>query len=375
MPEPVKGQYENEILNYGYVYTNLSNIEIKEDIARGYITIYISRRRTSYKPINLLSCYSKRHREKTRLSFMFIEIFLKKAKDDVLKKKINIKAKNPALKLISDWKEEDIDALSGKIIKGEKSIMPSGLDLQRLFDFFVRKQLSPFYPEDRSVGRVKEAIYKFFETEFEMKRGNQEDEVIKISLSDENIQHFINLINITKEEYIKEAAEREPELIFNDNWNVPELLRYNENFNRMDCKKSIMNPFYSDEKWKTESAFIEFLEKSKKLVWWFKNGDRDSTFFAVPYKENNTLLPFYVDFVVKFNDGSIGLFDTKKGITTKIAGPKAEGLQKYINEQNEMKKKLWGGIVINVNGTWRYNYQLEYKYDTKNLSDWKILEI
>jgi len=33
MPEPDKGHYKSESLNYGYVYTNLDNIEIKEDIA------------------------------------------------------------------------------------------------------------------------------------------------------------------------------------------------------------------------------------------------------------------------------------------------------------------------------------------------------
>jgi len=80
MPEPDKGYYGNEILNYGYVYTNLDNIEIEEDIAKDYITIYTSKR--SFDPkLNLLSCYPKRHREKTRLSPFFIEIFLEEARE------------------------------------------------------------------------------------------------------------------------------------------------------------------------------------------------------------------------------------------------------------------------------------------------------
>ncbi|GAH12347.1 unnamed protein product, partial [marine sediment metagenome] len=64
-----------------------------------------------------------------------------------------------------------------------------------------------------------------------------------------------------------------------------------------------------------------------------------------------------VDFIVQFDDGSIGLFDTKGGRTaeTSDAGPRAEGLQKYIKEQNKKGKKLRGGIVINVDGSWRYN--------------------
>ncbi|NCO46517.1 MAG: hypothetical protein GW890_09060, partial [Vibrio sp.] len=144
MPEPDKGHYESGILNYGYVYTNLDNIEIQEDIARDYITIYTSKRRTDYKPIDLLSCYPKRHREKTRLSPLFIEIFLKQAKEYDLKKYTDIRARKFDLKIISDYKAEDVDALAGAKIVGDKEIKASGFDLQKLFDFFVRNNLTPF---------------------------------------------------------------------------------------------------------------------------------------------------------------------------------------------------------------------------------------
>ena len=90
MPEPERGHYENVILNYGYVYTNLSDIEIKEDLAHSYITVYRSKRKGDYEPINLLSCHSKRHREKTRLAPLFIEVFLKEAKSYELEKKADI---------------------------------------------------------------------------------------------------------------------------------------------------------------------------------------------------------------------------------------------------------------------------------------------
>lgn len=74
-------------------------------------------------------------------------------------------------------------------------------------------------------------------------------------------------------------------------------------------------------------------------------------------------------------DGKIGLFDTKSGSTAETAGTRAQGLQKYIKEQTKKGKKLWGGIAIYVNGTWRYNDQEKYKYNPNNLSDWKTLEL
>jgi len=378
MPEPDKGHYQSDILNYGYVYTNLSDIEIKEDIARDYITVYTSKRAADYEPVDLFSCYSKRHREKTRLSPLFIEVFLKQSRNYGLKKKIDKTAKRLDIKVFNDWKAENIDILAGKTISGDKAITVGGLDLQRLFDYFVRQNLTPFYPEDRSVGRVKEAIYKFFELEFKMKRGEEEDEAIKITLSDKNIQYFVNIIDKAKEEYQKEIVKREPELVFVKDWNIPEYIRYNENYNQVEYKKSIMEPFFSDGRWKSEKAFIEFLEKSENVEWWFKNGYRDRIFFAVAYK-NGGEKPFYVDFIVKLKDGKIGLFDTKAGITQKVAGTKIDGLNRYIKTENQKGKKLFGGIVINTKkdyqGRWIYFDSTSIDLKDNDFDNWKDLEL
>lgn len=378
MPDPDKGHYENDIFNYGYVYTNLSNIEIKEDIARDYITVYTSKRKANYKPVDLLSCYSRRHREKTRLSPLFIKVFLKEVRSYRLKKKVDKKAKRLDIKVFNDWKAENIDVLAGKTISGDKAITVSGFDLQRLFDYFVRQNLTPFYPEDRSVGRVKEAIYKFFELEFKMKRGEEEDDAIQITLSDKNIQYFITVIDKAKEEYQKEIVKREPELVFIKDWNIPEYIRYKENYNQVEYKKSIMEPFFSDERWKSEKAFLEFLEKSENIEWWFKNGNRDITFFAVPY-ENGEEKPFYVDFIVKLKDGRIGLFDTKAGIIQKVAGTKIDGLNKYIRIENKKGKKLFGGITTNTErnyrGRWIYFDRMSNDIKDNDFNNWKDLEL
>ncbi len=365
MPEPDKGHYENEILNYGYVYTNLDNIEIQEDIAKDYITIYTSKR--SFDPkLNLLSCYSKRHREKTRLSPLFIEIFLKQAKEYNLKKQIDIKAKKFDLKIISDYKAEDVDALVGAKIIGDKEIKASGFDMQKLFDFFVRNNLTPFYPEDRSVGRVKEAIYKFFEQELKMWYGDVWEEIVQIVLSDRNSQHFINVIDKAKEKYKEEVEKRESQMVDVENWNIPESLPYGKEYSVISVKKSIMQPFFSDGKWKSEAAFIDFLEKSESVEWWFKNGDRDATFFAVRYN-NGEEKPFYVDFIVKLKDDRIGLFDTKAGLTKQVAGPKINGLYKYIQSENKKGKKFFGGIVANT----ERNYRGRWVYFDKTSKDFK----
>ena len=383
MPEPDKGHYQNDILNYGYVYTNLSDIEIKEDLAGGYISIFTSYRKKDYKPIDLLSYYSVRHREKTRLSPFFIQIFLKEAERYQLKKRADKKAIKLDIKVFSDWKTEDIDLLTSKTILADKPIEMSNYDFQRLFDFFVRRSLQEgtvyLYPEDRSVGRIKESIYKFFEKEFKMERGEGEDEAIKTILSDKNIGHFFNVIDKAKEKYIKEVIERTSELGFIENWNISEKQTFNETYQKEDRRKSIMQPFYIDEKWKSEKAFINYLDsKTNSVEWWFKNSDRDATFFAVPY-ENGEKKPFYVDFIVKFKDGKIGLFDTH-GIHLSDFKAKAEGLHKYIESENKRGKRLFSGLIMNTDsrnykGRWIYFDETSKEFKNNDFSNWKDLLI
>ncbi|MCJ7793279.1 MAG: DEAD/DEAH box helicase family protein [Candidatus Marinimicrobia bacterium] len=379
MPEPEREKYYvEEILNYGYIYTNLNNIVIEKEIELGYVSFLASKRQKNYKPINLFSCYSKRHREKTRLAPLFIEIFLEQAKEYDLKKKINIKAKKLDLKIIADQKKEDIAALVGAKIVGDKAIKISGFDLQKLFDFFARESLQKgtisLYPEDRSVDKIKQSIYKFLEKEFKISFGEGQD----IVLSDKNNQHFFNVIDRAKEKYQKEVVKREPELEFEENWNIRESLTFGEEYIQEERKKSVTQPFYVKYGSNLEKAFIEFLEKSKMVEWWFKNGDRDETFFAVPY-ENGEPKPFYVDFIVKLKDGRIGLFDPH-GTHLSDFEPKADGLYGYIQSENKKGKRLFGGIVANTNqrnykGRWIYFDKTRGDLIHEDFSNWEELEL
>ncbi|MEO0072994.1 MAG: hypothetical protein ABIK10_06175, partial [candidate division WOR-3 bacterium] len=97
-------------------------------------------------------------------------------------------------------------------------------------------------------------------------------------------------------------------------------------------------------------------------------------------KEDGIDKPFYVDFIVKLKDGSIGLFDTKTGFTRRQAGPKVEGLYQYITEQSKKGLKLWGGIVTNTDertlkGRWIYFNKSKEEFDPDNLQNWEPLDI
>ncbi|MCR4321834.1 MAG: hypothetical protein NUV74_16035 [Candidatus Brocadiaceae bacterium] len=207
-------------------------------------------------------------------------------------------------------------------------------------------------------------------------------EIMTIVMSNDNIQHFKDMINESLKEYKRTHPKEKNKAMQNDElWNVPEKIEFNANHRerKPKLKRASMDPFYEStslsQTWETEKSFIEFLDNHKEVEWWFKNGERDGTYFAVPYKDDqDEVQTFYVDFIVKFKDERIGLFDTKSGWTAKDAGPRSNGLQKYIKEQNSEGKKLFGGIVIPKSGSFYTYTDIPYKYD-KQLTDWKILEI
>ena len=203
------------------------------------------------------------------------------------------------------------------------------------------------------------------------------EEILKIVLGDNNPQCFLNVLDKAQIEYKNETEIREGELAKLENWNVPEILSFGSDYVEEDKKRGVMKPFYVKYLSELENSFTEFLDNSAKVEWWFKNGDRDATFFAVSYDEGK--MPFYVDFVVKFKDGRIGLFDPH-GTQFSDFGPKSDGLRKYIKEENKKGKKLFGGLVANTgittnNGRWVYFPDSGDKFKKGEFENWTDLEL
>jgi len=372
MPELKYYKKEPE-LNIGYVFTNLPSIKITEEYAKDYITIYEAKRDSKlYKNISLPSIYLKRQRERTRLSGEFVKIFSKIAEVNNLKKQINLKPSKIINPIIAEGKIIDIDK-AGKIeSRGTIKVTLDEKELQDRFDKFIIQNCTPYAPTDSS-DRMKTAIYQFFSQE--LKFGKYDPRVQKIVLGKENVQLFVNILNLAKEKYKKEVVEKlgeKRELQEVSRWEVPILISYNSRYKKEDYPLSIIKPFYTATQSEPERLFIEFLNSPKRVKWWYKNGESEIKYFAILRPDGQA---FYPDFIVQFKNGVIGIFETKSGMTAKDAVERAEGLQKYIKKQNKVGKKLIGGIAIYVNGTWRYNDKERYEYKDNDLSDWKVLTL
>jgi type III restriction enzyme len=360
-------------LNKGFIFTNLPNIEITEDYAKDYITVYEAKRDDKiYKKIALESIYLKRQRERTRLSGGFLRLFMKVAEENNLHKKVNLKPSKMVSPIIADGKIIDIDK-SGEIEhKGTININLNEKELQEKFDKFIVQNCTPYAPADSS-DRMKTALYQFFNQKFKFDK--YDPKVQRIILGKENVQLFVDAINLAKEKYKKDIVEKlseKREMQKTPDWEVPMFIAYNSRYKSEPQPLSAIKPFYTAKASEPEQLFIEMLNNSKKVKWWYKNGEGELKYFGILRQDDQA---FYPDFIFQLKDGTVCILETKGGITAKDAKERAEALQKYIRTQNKKGKKLMGGIAIYVNGTWRYNDNDKYEYNANDLSNWKILDL
>jgi len=122
----------------------------------------------------------------------------------------------------------------------------------------------------------------------------------------------------------------------------------------------------------TEKLFEEMLKRSNSIDWWYKNGEKMERYFAIPYFEldehqKTRRRAFYPDYIIRYKDGSVGIYDTKSGFTAdnEHVRQKANALQGYIRDHAE--KNLKGGI-INVKNN---NFYLQDSQDYDENGEWK----
>ena len=376
--------YKHEELNRGYVYTNLSNVIIEGDELKDYVTINESRRdEKRYSSISLRSISLDRARERTRLSGQFVKIFNEIAMLYHLKEKINTSPRKIADFIIADGKIRNVDQTGEIESHGTISIVSRSQEINRKFDLFVWKNCTPYAPADSS-DRIKTAIYSFLKDNFGIEKYSEKAQLVTLGF--ENVNHFEEVINRSKSAYENEVVKvlnKKRVVKVNSSWEIPQFIFYNEKYNIFSSRKSIMQPFYRYiDASKPEIEFMKYLDRADNSVkWWFKNRESEPKYFAIEYYDGDgEISAFYVDFIVKFNNGSIGLFDTKLGRTASVefAKSKAEALQEYIKSENKKNKNLLGGIVIPADlsyVSWKINNNYVYTDDFNNNENWKPLRI
>ncbi|MBR3324455.1 MAG: DEAD/DEAH box helicase family protein [Clostridia bacterium] len=338
---PNAKHYDNEILNTAYIYTNINHIIIKkEEFLKNIIKSKRAIRKDIYTYTPLRSYYKKRidfgditstYVEKRCFETKFCQEFdikLIDNNDEELKKNYknnikklkqhNIKIDDNVTTSIIDNESIDTRYIDAGIDIDERSsniknvTIPSN-DLEELYKKIIIDNLNGFAPK-RSYKKVAESIINVLNYYLGLKlQGQGIDKIKEIVVNNEEI--FSNIISESVEMYrILHNLEVEAKTSedFNDNWEIPKESFYTDNVEERHINMSVYQPLYLPKKLgkivRLEEDFIRFLEsKDDYIEWFWKNGDKGKSNFGIKMDEST----FYPDFIIKFKDGRVGIFDTK----------------------------------------------------------------
>lgn len=395
MRMPEFKHYEDENLNRAYVYANLEEIKIDEN-ALEYLKVKKASRIKKYENVDLKSVYLMRGEyNDLMLDYRkyFFDEFLEriggkleenKAKDNLCNLKkyksvdgtaFDLDVKRIEEKIIIDESIKNIDTKAQDIkAKEENKVRIDDEEISRKFFGFLKKNCGEFQ-QARSFDKIRVSIYQIFDKYLGLNDQNTDILYIqKVVLG--NLGFFQSVIQSSVKKYAKYRGRTEKKYKLIENWNVPVEDYYQKDAIEKNCKRCAMDPVYILPKWKTEIGFIDnYLEDNKKIIWWYKNGDsKNEIYFGIPFlDENEKESAFYPDFIAYYEDGKIGIFDTKAGqtatsIDTKL---KANALQEYIKENKD--KKLFGGIVVpdKEYKNWKLNQDKEYDFSNGNWNNLK----
>ena len=376
MPEQM--HYSDVLLNYGYVFTNLSKdkIQIVQD-DMSYLTTNLARRRGDYELIRLESNFINTRIVRNRLGSRF-RLALNETAEQLW-------GVNRDLGAVSyfDYNRErleariiELDVNRIEIVIPENVRLTGGIEVKmvdetarfaktedeiiKLFRQFCRAHVGSYAPVD-STPILEMALLLFFEEYL----GISEFDAPKIVLHHQNQPAFVELITLALERYTKildELAKNAEKKLNPYAWEVPAERIYNELYEEIPKTTHALEPYFQlNRASRPEIEFANFLEKhADSFDWWYKNGDSGKEHFAVPYTDaHGTLRLFYLDFVIKLKAGGIALFDTKTAKSDPEAPSKHNALLDYMDKENAShpSRKLFGGIIIpslTHAETWRF---------------------
>ena len=420
---PEQRFYENDKLNYGYVYTDLSTDMIKivgDDM--NYISTLYANRRKDLNNITLLSSYTDKHGAvRNRLGSQFRSIFYKtmereweqnplmlfsaedffeddgeteeadkteekeKELDDKIKRN-RYNAKRHGVQtdvsriLVAIPKDTPITGDSGVVeIVDKARLALNATELQNLFTLFCRKNVGNFSKFDSTPvlqGAIESALEEYLQI--------FSTDVPKVVLYHKNRPCFEELIRkalITYEATLKRDAKKIEVRYQESLWQVPETRLYNAAAVRTtegEIYNHALYPYFEQIKAsRPEVEFARWLDDKMEYVdWWYKNGDEGKQHFAVPYLDSgNRKRCFYVDFIIRLKSGTICLFDTKTCGSDADAPEKNNALMEYISDYKAKGKSIVGGVLIKDERTSNWYYPGGIINDTDSIDGWSALHL
>lgn len=398
MRMPEQKYYPNQLLNHGWVYTNLSRDRIEivaEDI--NYISkSLVAYRREALNNVALPSVYSERlGAERNRLGPDFWPVLVEAFNKMWFKQptQYNLFATSPfsddddhdtgflidiaknrkqserianidfgdhriQIQLVNDV---NITGEAGTTMVGESNRIKYGKNQAELlseFNTFCESLLYGF--EKVSVTSLRGYLFQLMEEYL----GFLETDTPRVILYNRNKNHFAEVISRAIKDYLKKINKRRNDAkqrSFKEYiWEVPEAREYNESANQAvpEVNNHALKPFVQlKQSSNPERRFEAFLESYRDCIdWWYKNGDEGKQHYSIPYiATDGAQLLFYVDFVIRMKNGKLFLFDTKSQRSDMEAPNKHNALLEYIKKPDNEKLHLQGGVLIEENNNWYWS--------------------
>lgn len=416
MRMPEQKHYQKEVLNSGYVFTDIAKDKIQIVAAdSGYIlnNTITAHRRENLKNVNLPSSYAEHSNversflgpdfrkvlhEEARKFWDFVQGTLlfsleelaqldneenSKSLPDGENLQINENRKKVANSLRLDVRNINIEIPQDVHFQNEEQTLeaetvkyarkPSEID--RVFMVYIATKGQQFESKgrtDKIASYLLEILADFF--------GIFDTEAKKVVLYHLNRPKFDRIIDTALERYarIRNKAKNDAvaKRVFKKYyWEVPEERTYDNETNHIveEVNFHALSPFVQlNQASQQEKDFITYLEKNSQYIdWWYKNGDKGKQHFAIEYdlgKEQAKSL-FYVDFVIRMKNGHIYLFDTKSIGSDAFASNKHNALLQYIKENTTEEQPLHGGVILQKGENWLFSPQpIDNTTDTL---DWK----
>lgn len=410
---PEQRFYCNPLLNKGYVYTDISKDKIQivaDDMDYLHKAVLQAVRRNNLDNVQLVSYYEvRRSADRNRLGPDFRKVLTKTFEDmwttttpltipflfedegeesdyqqiDVQstiaknrqaaeRQRIRLDVKNVNIEIPADiFFQNDVNTT---IETGQKAkFTRTAGEVDRVYIDWCRQMLSG-YEKAHSTGVLANYLLEAMENLFEL----FETEAKKVVLYHENRPKFADVVSKALDRYARQLKQRQQEAKKRSfeqyEWEVPEDRTYTEENHviKDNMEDHALLPFIELRTASTpEQEFALFLESHRDSIdWWYKNGDSGREHYAVAYTNSQgDKSLFYVDFVIKMNNGQVFLFDTKTENSDPDAPQKHNALLDYMQNEENSPKHLQGGIIIhdiNHSGNWLYSpLPIDNTYDTR----------
>lgn len=397
-------KYENVVLDNAYIFTNISSFETKQDSYNpNRIKTEFSYMRQPYtKQIvrdqtMLDSFYRSREGDYNSADSRFngyfekefMEYFDLKEEDKYIPWTANapkLEAKGMDLSietsdsLLGETEIRSVTIDAGESVSGSTAIVRmSENDIQATFYQIIRANLNGLaYVRSKSPinTAVVDVLGKFY---------NAFDRSTKISathkLMVQNSEIFAVILDKATTEFRKLLQEEAGRKGVHYGFKIEDKRGYSMDTHKaLDLEKSLYQPLrvlITDPQTgavnEMEKGFLTYLNGSDQVEWFWENGaEVMQTNFGIKY--NNGLSTFQPDFLVKFANGDVGIFDTKPiNYNVEDTTVKAEALFKYLSDTNNNRghlPKVIGGIVVNKGGVFYYYNEREYVDMAADNSNW-----